>query len=57
MIAGYKDGADLSILDTFYQRSEKLSDGKYTKDFISILYKDNVTGKKNHQIIEEPDYE
>lgn len=57
MIAGYKDGANLSILDTFYQRSEKLSDGKYTKDFISILYKDNETGKKNHQVIEEPDYE
>ena len=54
MIAGYKDGSDL---DTFYQRSEKLSDGKYSKDFISILYKDNVTGKKNHQVIEEPDYE
>lgn len=56
LIPKYPHGYDLSILNTSYHKSMKLQDGTYTKDFMMILYKDNVTGKKEHCIIYEPTY-
>ena len=58
MIKGYNPGADITILDTIYQYPQRKEEGDgYEDDFISILYKDNVTGKKDHCIIHRPDYE
>ena len=58
MIKGYNPGADITILDTIYQYPQRNEEGDgYEDDFISILYKDNVTGKKDHYIIHKPDYE
>lgn len=58
MIKGYNPGSNITILDTFYQYPKRKEEGDgYEDDFISILYKDNDTGIKNHQIIYNPDYE
>lgn len=58
MISGYEKGSDLSLLNVVYQYPRKNEEtGKYSKDFIDIVYKDNITGKKNHETIYEPDYE
>jgi hypothetical protein len=56
LIPGYPKGSNLTILNTTYIRRQKLEDGKYSKDFISILYKDLDTGKKGNHIIYEPEY-
>ena len=58
MIKGYNPGSDITLLDTIYQYPQRKEDGDgYEDDFISILYRDNVTGKKDHYIIYNPDYE
>ena len=56
LIPGYPKGSNLTILNATYIRKQKLEDGKYSKDFISILYKDLDTGKKGNHIIYEPEY-
>ena len=57
MIQGYKEGSDITIINTLYLKPQKLSNGKYIDDRLLIIYKDNITGKKNFQLIEKPDYE
>lgn len=56
-ITKYPEGSNITILNTIYQRSKKDEvTGKWGKDGIEIIYKDNVTGKKGHNYIEDPDY-
>lgn len=55
-LKGYDPGANLTILGTFYRKSEKRPDGKWSKDFMFISFKDNDTGEKKIEIIEEPEY-
>ncbi len=57
MIPGYKEGSDITLLNTFYQNTRRSEDGKRLSDILTIVYEDNVTGKKNHVDIENPDYE
>ena len=58
MIKGYNPGSNITILDTLYRYPmKKEDDSGYEDDFISILYRDNITGKKDHYIIYKPDYE
>lgn len=58
MIKGYNPGSDITFLNTLYRYPKKKEDESgYEDDFISILYKDNITGKKDHCIIYKPDYE
>lgn len=57
IIKGYPDGADISLLDVRYRYPRQNSNGKWGKDWLYVIYKDFNTGKKNHQIIEEPTYE
>lgn len=58
MISSYAPGSDITILDTIYQYPKRKEDGSgYDDDFISILYRDNVTGKKDHHVVYKPDYE
>ena len=40
LIPGYPEGSNLTILNTAYVGRKKTEDGKVTKDFIFILYKD-----------------
>ena len=57
MIQGYPEGSDITILDCFYTYPKQDEEGKYSDDLMTILYKDNITGRKGHQIIRKPDYE
>lgn len=60
-IPGYKQGDDITLLDTYYVYPKRIENengsSTYTKDYISILYKDNKTGKKDHYVIINPEYE
>ena len=58
MIKNYNPGSDITILDTIYQYPKRNEEGDgYEDDFISILYRDNKTGAKDHYVIYNPDYE
>lgn len=57
LLSRYPQGSDISILNVSYHYPRRDEDtGKYNKDFIVILYKDNITGEKGHEIIYEPRY-
>lgn len=56
MIDGYPQGSDIAIMNTIYNFPTKdESTGKMVDDFMAIVYKDNKTGKKGHQILFKPD--
>lgn len=56
-ITKYPEGSDLTILNTIYQRAKKdEATGKWGKDSIIIIFKDNVSGKKGYSYIVDPDY-
>ena len=57
LIKGYPDGSDITILNTAYHYPRKLEDGKYSKDNLVLVFRDNNTGVKDHVVIEKPDYE
>lgn len=57
IINGYESGSDITIMNTMYTFPQRDPDtGKRIDDFLVIVYKDNKTGKKNHQVIWKPDY-
>ena len=55
LIKGYPDGSDITILNTAYHFPHKLDNGKYSKDNLILTFRDNVSKKKYHTIIECPD--
>ena len=55
-IPGYPIGSDLTILNTAYFYGYKDENGVDHKDFISITFKDNVSGEKKVHVIQEPLY-
>ncbi len=57
LIKGYPSGSDITIVNTSYQYPKKQEDGKYSNDYLTIVFRDNTTGKKDHTVIERPDYE
>lgn len=57
MITEYVPGSDITLMNTIYSFPQKDSKtNKRIDDFIIIVYKDNNTGKKHHQVIFKPDY-
>lgn len=56
LIAGYPNGSDLTLINIIYHKAVKDEDGKYGKDGLSIIYRDNKTMKKKLHFIEEPEY-
>lgn len=57
LIPGYPAGSDLTILDARYHYPKKNEEtGKWSKDSITIIYRDNKTGEKKHYDIIEPEY-
>ena len=57
LLSKYAKGSDISILNADYHYPSKDPDtGKWGNDFINILYKDNISGQKHHEIIYEPTY-
>lgn len=58
LIKNYKEGSDITIMNTLYCYPRKNEEtNKWDKGSITLVYKDNVTGKKYHEYIEDPDYE
>ena len=58
MISGHKSGDNLTIMNTLYTYSRKNPDtGKYSPDQVTIVYKDNDTGKKGVEEITSPTYQ
>lgn len=57
LIKGYKEGSDISLLDVRYRYPRPDENGKWSKDWMYTIFRDNKTGKKKHRIITEPDYE
>jgi len=58
LLKNYIEGSDLTLLNTYYLYPQKNEEtGKWSKDSITLIYKDNVTGQKHHETIHEPDYE
>lgn len=59
MLERYPDGSDITLLNTYYLYPQKIQqDGKnkWTKDVLALVYRDNQTGKKMVEEIEEPEY-
>lgn len=57
LIPGYPVGSDITIMDARYHYPRKDEQtGKWSKDTMTIIYKDNKTGKKKQYTIYEPKY-
>lgn len=56
MIKGYPKGSDITILDTIYEYPQRKDDGKYSNGLLQVLYKDNKTGEKKLEEIDNPTY-
>lgn len=56
IIEGYPIGSDITFIESIYERPKKLDNGKYSKDVLTIIFRDNTTGEKKHVEIEEPEY-
>lgn len=56
LLKGYPEGSDITILNTSYHYPRKGVDGKYGKDYMTVVFKNNITGKKHHQIVYNPTY-
>ena len=58
LIPGYPEGSDITILDTIYVRPRKNEEtDKWEDDKLIVLFKDNITGKKDHYVVSNPEYE
>lgn len=58
MLKLFPPGADITVLDTIYRGPRKdEATGKWADSNMTILYKDNVTGLKHHEVITKPPYE
>ena len=58
MIKGYPDGADITIMDAVYTKPKKDDEsGKWISSTMDILFRDNITGLKHHQLIKDPKFQ
>ena len=56
MIQGYKNSADITLLNTMYTYPKKIENSnKWTNGSMTIVYKDNVTNEKKIQEIDNPE--
>lgn len=56
MFNKYREGSDLTIINTIYYYPKKLDNGKWDKGSIDIIAKDNKTGQKILDHIVDPIY-
>lgn len=56
-IGNYPEGYDLTLLNTIYHKPSKQPNGRYSKDAIDLIIKDNATGETFLETIEEPTYD
>ena len=52
----YPEGSDLTLMNTYYQHPIWEDKKKISDDFLVLVYKDNTTGEKHHEIINKPSY-
>ena len=57
MIPGYQKGSDITLLDLIYHRPQKLENGKYSNDVMTVIFRDNQLKEKRHVDIENPTFE
>ena len=50
LIPGYPKGSDITVINTSYIPRKKNDDGTYQKDYIVILFRDNITGGKKFML-------
>lgn len=55
-VGHYVPDSDLTIMNLFYKYQGKDPSGKRTRDYATLIYKDNKTGRKYHQTFYEPKY-
>lgn len=55
-IPGYNPGDNITVMNVYYEKPRKLDNGKYDTDYVTIVYKDNETGKKGMCCIRSPKY-
>lgn len=56
-VIGYPEGSNLTIMNVFYTRPIRNEEtGKYDKDYLVIVFKNNDTGNKEIRIDVEPEY-
>lgn len=52
----YIEGSDLTLFNTFYSYPVFENGKKVMDDFLYLIYKDNLTGKKKHKLLKKPNY-
>lgn len=58
MIKNYPEGSDITLFNTMYHFPKKDErTGKWDEGSIDLIYRDNITGTKYVQSIDNPDYE
>lgn len=57
LIPGVKDGSNISILNIFHTYPEKQPDGKWSKNILTVVYKDLDTGLVHKYEDDNPEYE
>lgn len=58
MIKNYPQGSDITLFNTMYHFPKKDErTGKWDEGSIDLIYRDNITGQKHVQSIDNPDYE
>ena len=58
MLSNYQEGADVTLLNNFYKYPKKdPQTEKWDKGSMTLIYRDNETGIKHTENIENPDYE
>lgn len=57
IIPGYKEGSDITVMNTYYSKPYKDEYGDWQDDEITLVYKDNTTGQKARHTIKKPDHE
>lgn len=58
MLKLFQPNANITVLNTVYKRPSKdETTGKWNESTMTVLYKDNLTGLKHHEVIKRPTYE
>lgn len=57
MLNNCPDDSNISLINAIYHKPKKGSNGKYGKDAITLVYKDNNTNNTLQETIKEPTYE
>ena len=58
MLKRFPIGSDVTLMNTLYTYPKRDDEtGKWDKGSMTLIYKDNTTGKKYTECIEDPDYE